>query len=151
MSLSIGSPAPEFTLPDGNGGTISLKQFRGRKVVLYFYPKDDTPGCTKEACAFRDNLKQVERRGAAVIGVSADSPASHAKFAEKYGLPFPLVSDQEKRVVKDYGVWKKKNRYGRTYMGIERTTFVIDENGKIAHIFPNVKVDGHADEVLAVL
>ena len=151
MAPKVGAPAPEFTLPDGEGGAVALKDFRGKKVVLYFYPKDDTPGCTKEACDFRDNLARLKKRGAAVIGVSVDALPAHKKFAAKYDLPFPLASDEQKTVVKAYGVWKEKNMYGRKYMGVERTTFVIDEEGTISHIFPKVKVSGHADEVLAVL
>ncbi len=150
-SLTVGEKAPEFSLPSTDGSMISLKDFKGKKIVLYFYPKDDTSGCTKEACSFRDNLARVKKKGAALIGVSADSVGSHKKFTEKYDLPFPLISDEEKSMIKAYGVWKEKSMYGRKYMGIERTTFIIDEKGKIAHIFPKVKVDGHTDEVLAVL
>ncbi len=151
MPLKVGSKAPEFLLPDGNGGTVSLEDYRGKKVVLYFYPKDSTSGCTREACAFNENLAKLKKKGAVVIGVSVDSPSSHRKFSEKYGLAFPLASDEKKALVKKYGVWKEKSLYGRKYMGVERTTFVIDEQGTIAHIFPKVKVDGHADEVLDVL
>ena len=146
-----GAPAPEFTLPTGSGETISLKDFRGKKVVLYFYPKDDTSGCTKEACSFNENLGRLKKKGAVVLGVSADSPLSHGKFAVKYGLSFPLLSDEEKTVVKAYGVWKQKSMYGRKYMGIERTTFIIDERGVIARKFEKVKVEGHTDEILAAL
>ena len=124
---------------------------KGKKVVLYFYPKDDTSGCTKEACSFRDNIKVLEKKGTVVIGVSTDSPASHSKFAEKYKLPFTLVSDEKKELVKKYGVWKEKNMYGRKYMGTERTTFVIDGDGTIAHIFTKVKVDGHVEELLGLI
>jgi peroxiredoxin Q/BCP len=147
-NLKVGDKAPEFTLPSGAGKEISLKGFRGKKVVLYFYPKDDTSGCTKEACSFRDNLARVRRLGAAIVGVSADPVGSHKKFSDKYDLPFPLLSDESKNIIKAYGVWKEKSMYGKKYMGIERTTFIIDEKGAIAHIFPKVKVDGHADEVL---
>lgn len=150
-SLTVGDKAPEFSLPSTDGSMISLKDFRGKKVVLYFYPKDDTSGCTKEACSFRDNLARVKKKGAVLIGVSADSVGSHKKFTEKYDLPFPLISDEEKSMIKAYGVWKEKSMYGRKYMGIERTTFIVDEKGKIAHLFPKVKVEGHTDEVLAVL
>ncbi len=150
-SLTVGDKAPEFSLPSTDGSMISLKDFKGKKVVLYFYPKDDTSGCTKEACSFRDNLARVKKKGAVLIGVSADSVGSHKKFTDKYDLSFPLISDEEKSMIKAYGVWKEKSMYGRKYMGIERTTFIIDEKGKIAHIFPKVKVDGHTDEVLAVL
>jgi peroxiredoxin Q/BCP len=149
--LEVGNKAPDFTLPDGDGGTISLKDLRGKKVVLYFYPKDDTSGCTKEACSFRDNLGRVKRKGAVVIGASTDGVASHRKFTEKYDLTFPLISDEKKELVHAYGVWKEKSMYGRKYMGTERTTFVIDEKGTITHIFPKVKVDGHVEEILAAL
>ncbi len=149
--LTPGAPAPEFSLPAGDGRTVSLKDFRGKKVVLYFYPKDDTPGCTKEACSFRDNIRSVEKKNAVVIGVSVDDPESHRKFIEKYGLPFTLVSDEKKEVVRKYGVWKKKKMYGREFLGTERTTVVIDEKGNILRVFPKVKVDGHTEEVLAVL
>ncbi len=150
-SLKIGDRAPDFTLPSNAGGNVSLRDFRGKKVVLYFYPKDDTSGCTKEACSFRDNLARVKRKGAEIFGVSADSVGSHNKFSEKYELNFPLLSDETKSVVKAYGVWKEKSMYGRKFMGIERTTFIIDGEGRIARIFPKVKVEGHTEEVLAAL
>ena len=146
-----GGPAPEFRLRGDDGKSYALKDFRGKKVVLYFYPKDDTPGCTKEACSFRDNLARVRSLGAEVLGVSRDGLASHAKFRSKYDLPFPLLSDESGGVTEAYGVWKEKNLYGKTYMGIERTTFIVDEKGRIAKVFPRVKVDGHTDEVLAAL
>jgi peroxiredoxin Q/BCP len=146
-----GEPAPDFRLPADDGKTYALKDLRGKKVVLYFYPKDDTPGCTKEACSFRDNLSRVRSKGAIVLGVSKDDLESHAKFREKYSLSFPLLSDPEGKVLNAYGVWKEKSLYGRTFMGIERTTFVIDEGGRIQKVFPRVKVDGHVDEVLAAL
>ncbi len=149
--LTVGSKAPDFSLTTGDGKTISLKDFRGKKVVLYFYPKDDTSGCTKEACSFRDNITSVAKKDAVIIGISTDSPESHKKFSEKYGLPFALASDAGKEVVRAYGVWKKKTLYGRSYMGTERTTFVIDEKGVIRSIFEKVKVDGHTEEVLAAL
>jgi thioredoxin-dependent peroxiredoxin len=149
--VEVGNKAPEFTLPISSGENISLKDFRGKKVVLYFYPKDDTSGCTKEACSFRDNIKVIQRKGAVVIGASADSVESHRKFAGKYDLPFMLVSDEQKDLLKKYGVWKEKSMYGRTYMGIERTTFIIDEKGIVSHIFPKVKVDGHTEDILALL
>ena len=149
--LHVGDKAPDFTLPDGNGGTISLKDLKGKKVVLYFYPKDDTSGCTKEACSFRDNVRIIGKKGAVIVGVSTDGVASHKKFAEKYDLPFALASDEKKELVKAYGVWKEKSMYGRKYMGTERTTLVIDEKGTISHIFNKVKVDGHVDEILAAL
>ena len=150
-ALRIGQTAPAFTLPDGTGKKVSLSNFKGKKVVLYFYPKDDTPGCTKEACSFRDGLGEIKKNKAVVLGVSADSVESHKKFLEKYQLNFPLLSDQEKKVVQAYGVWKEKSLYGRKFMGIERSTFVIDEAGKIAMIFPKVKVDSHLEEVLSEL
>ncbi len=148
---AIGEPAPDFSLRSDDGRTISLKELRGKKVVLYFYPKDDTPGCTKEACSFRDNLGRVQSKGAIVLGVSRDDASSHAKFRDKYHLNFPLLSDDQGRVTEAYGVWKKKNLYGREHFGIERTTFLIDEAGKIARIWPKVHVEGHTDEVLAAL
>jgi peroxiredoxin Q/BCP len=150
-SLKVGDLAPAFALPAAGGTTISLSDFRGKKVILYFYPKDDTSGCTKEACAFRDTISILKKKGVVIIGAGIDSVASHEKFTEKYKLPFPLISDEEKDLVKKYGVWKEKSMYGRKYMGIERTTFLIDEKGRIAHIFPKVKVDGHVDEILSVL
>ena len=149
--LQIGDKAPDFALLTGDESMLSLKDLKGKKVVLYFYPKDNTSGCTKEACSFRDNNAAIKKKGAVVVGVSTDSPESHKKFATTYDLSFPLVSDQDKKLVKQYGVWKEKSMYGKKYMGIERTTFIIDEKGKITHVFPKVKVDGHIEEVLAVL
>jgi len=149
--LKIGDKAPEFDLPTGDGKKLSLKEFKGKKVVLYFYPKDNTSGCTKEACSFQDNLKAIEKKGAVVIGVSPDGVDSHRKFAVKYELTFPLVSDEKKEIVKKYGVWKEKSMYGRKYMGVERTTFLIDGKGSVSHIFPKVKVEGHTEEILAAL
>ena len=149
--LKIGQKAPDFKLASGDGKTLSLKDFAGKKVVLYFYPKDNTSGCTKEACSFESNLKAMKKRNAVVIGISADSVGSHAKFAEKYGLSFPLLSDEKKEAITLYGVWKEKSMYGKKYFGIERTTVVIDEKGIVRHIFNKVKVDGHTDDVLAVL
>ncbi len=146
--LKVNDQAPEFSLPSSEGTELSLKDFRGKKVVLYFYPKDDTSGCTKEACSFTENLARVRRKGAVVLGVSADSTESHRKFIDKYSLSFPLLSDESKQMLKKYGVWKKKSFMGRSYMGIERTTFIIDEGGRITHIFPKVKVEGHTEEVL---
>lgn len=150
-ALKLGMNAPDFSLPDGNGKTVSLSDFKGKKVVLYFYPKDMTSGCTKEACSFQENLGAIKKKGAVVIGVSADSPTMHQKFAAKYDLSFPLVSDEKKELIKKYGVWQEKSMYGKKYMGIVRTTFIIDEQGRISHIFPKVKVEGHAEEVLAEL
>ncbi|MBI4535143.1 MAG: thioredoxin-dependent thiol peroxidase [Ignavibacteriae bacterium] len=149
--IKVGTKAPHFTLPTGDGKELSLEDLKGKKVVLYFYPKDDTSGCTKEACSFRDNLSAIKKKGAVVIGVSADSAASHQKFAAKYDLTFPLVSDEDRQLVKKYGVWKEKSMYGKKYMGIERTTFIIDSNGTIIHIFPKVKVEGHTEEILKLL
>ena len=149
--LKVGNKAPDFTLPSNEDAEVSLKDYRGKKVVLYFYPKDDTSGCTKEACSFRDNLARVKRKGAVIFGVSADSVTSHQKFIDKYDLTFPLLSDESKEMIKAYGVWKEKSFMGRKYMGIERTTFIIDEQGKIAHIFPKVSVEGHTEEVLEKL
>ncbi len=149
--LSPGDKAPEFTLPDSNGTPVRLKELRGKKVVLYFYPRDLTPGCTKEACSFNDALASLRKLGAVVLGVSADTVESHRKFAEKYGLQFQLLSDEGKEVIKAYGVWQKKSLYGRNFMGIVRTTFVIDEKGTIRAVFPKVKVEGHAEEILKSL
>jgi peroxiredoxin Q/BCP len=149
--VAVGERAPDFTLQSDDGRRYALKDLHGKKVVLYFYPKDDTPGCTKEACSFRDNLARVTSKGAVVLGVSRDDTASHAKFRDKYDLNFPLLSDADGRVTDAYGVWKKKSLYGRKFFGIERTTFLIDEEGKIARIWPRVKVEGHTDEVLAAL
>jgi peroxiredoxin Q/BCP len=149
--LKVGDKAPNFKLPTGEGKTLSLKDLKGKKIVLYFYPKDNTSGCTKEACSFQENVTRIKKNGAVVIGVSADSVASHAKFATKYDLAFPLLSDESKDVINAYGVWKEKSMYGRKYFGIERTTFVIDESGTIKNIFTKVKVNGHTEEVLSVL
>jgi len=147
--LTEGQKAPDFTLPATGGKTLSLSEFRGKRTaVLYFYPKDETPGCTKEACSFRDLEAEFEAAGAVILGVSTDSVASHEKFAKHHRLPFPLLSDAEKNVVSAYGVWKEKKNYGRTYFGIEHTTFVIDKEGTIRRIWPSVKVGGHVDEVL---
>ena len=149
--LKAGDAAPAFELPTGDGGKLALADLKGKTVVLYFYPKDNTSGCTKEACAFNESLARIKKKGAVVVGVSPDSAASHAKFAGKYDLAFPLVSDESKRMLGAYGVWKEKSMYGRKYMGVERSTFIIDGKGKITHIFRKVKVDGHVDEVLAAL
>jgi peroxiredoxin Q/BCP len=149
--LKIGQKAPDFKLPSSGGKILNLRDFAGKKIVLYFYPKDNTSGCTKEACSFESNLKVIKKKGAVVIGVSADSVDSHMKFAQKYELNFPLLSDEKKEIIKSYGVWKEKSMYGRKYFGIERTTVVIDEKGIVRQIFNKVKVDGHTDEVLAIL
>ena len=149
--LKVGQKAPDFTLLDDAGEKVNLSDLKGKKVVLYFYPKDDTPGCTTEACNFRDGLSEIKRQGAVVLGVSADSVESHKKFKKKFELNFPLLADPEKKMVERYGVWKEKSMYGKKYMGIERTTFVIDEQGKISHVFPKVKVSEHYDEVLDAL
>ncbi len=150
-ALKVGEKAPDFSLPDQTGAVRSLKDFKGKKLILYFYPKDNTSGCTKEACAFQENLGVLKKKGVEVIGVSADSVTSHEKFANKYNLQFPLLSDEKKSMIKAYNAWKKKRMYGKEYMGIERTTHIIDEKGKIAHIFPKVKVNGHVEEVSNVL
>jgi peroxiredoxin Q/BCP len=149
--LETGTPAPDFTLPDGAGGSVTLSSLKGKKVVLYFYPKDMTPGCTQESCDFRDRHAALEAAGAVVLGISPDSPKSHSKFAAKYELPFTLLADEDTAVANAYGVWKEKSMYGRIFMGIERTTFLIDEAGNIARIWPKVKVNGHGDEVLAAV
>jgi peroxiredoxin Q/BCP len=147
----IGDKAPDFSLMGDDGKQHSLKDFKGKKIVLFFYPKDDTSGCTKEACSFRDNTPLIKKKGAVVLGVSGDSVESHKKFVSKYDLNFVLLSNEDRSVLDAYGVWKEKSMYGRTFMGIERTTFIIDEHGKISHIFPKVKVDGHTEEVLNAL
>ena len=146
--LQAGDPAPDFTMEADKGGAVSLKDLRGKTVVLYFYPKDDTPGCTRESCAFRDNYPTFQGRDVLIYGVSCDDIPSHEKFAAKYDLPFPLLSDPDTSVSTAYGVYKEKTNYGRKYMGIERSTFVIDGDGRISRIFRNVKVDGHVEKVL---
>jgi thioredoxin-dependent peroxiredoxin len=147
-----GKPAPEFELPDAAGHPVKLHDLTAKgNVVLYFYPKDLTPGCTREACDFRDNLARVKAAGAQIVGISADSPQLHQKFIDKHELNFPLLSDPDKGVLKAYGVFKKKSLYGREFMGIERTTFVIDRKGTIRKVFPKVKVEGHAQAVLDAL
>ena len=146
--LKEGTTAPAFKSTDANGETISLKDLRGQKVVLYFYPKDDTPGCTKEACSFRDDFAKFKKRGIAVLGVSPDSEKSHKKFETKYKLPFTLLADTDHAIAESYGVWGEKKFMGRTYMGVNRTTFLIDEKGKIKKVFEKVKPEDHASEVL---
>lgn len=151
MKLKVGQLAPDFALPDQDGKKHALSDYRGKWALLYFYPKDDTPGCTKEACDIRDTFPRFGKLKAVVFGVSVDSVKSHKKFAEKYKLPFILLADENKKVVEQYGVWAKKKFMGREYMGTFRTSFLIDPKGKIAKIYENVKPEGHAEEVLADL
>lgn len=146
--LKEGKKAPAFTLPDQDGNKVSLKDFLGKKVILFFYPKDMTPGCTQEACEFQENLTTLKRRKAIVIGISKDSVARHKKFQEKYGFKFPLLSDENSAICEKYGVWQEKNLYGKKFMGIVRTTLIIDPEGKIQKIYPKVKVKGHVATVL---
>ncbi|WMJ73526.1 thioredoxin-dependent thiol peroxidase [Cytophagaceae bacterium ABcell3] len=149
MALSKGDKAPEFEGKDQNGNTIKLSDFKGKKVILYFYPKDDTPGCTAQACDLRDNYDRFLSQGFVVLGVSGDDEASHKKFAEKYDLPFSLVADPDKKINETYGVWVEKNMYGRKYMGTARTTFIIDENGNIEDIIKKVKTKEHTNQILS--
>jgi peroxiredoxin Q/BCP len=149
--LDVGDKAPAFTLEDQSGKTVKLSDFKGKTVVLYFYPKDDTPGCTREACAFRDEHSALKKEGAVVLGVSPDSSPSHAKFAGKYKLPFPLLADTDHAVSEKFGAWGEKSLYGRKFMGITRSTFLIDASGKVARVWPKVKVDGHVDQVLEAI
>ena len=151
MAVEVGKKAPAFSLPASNGETVALKDLEGKSVVLYFYPKDDTPGCTKEACDFRDALKKFTRKDAVVLGVSPDSVKSHDKFIAKFDLPFLLLADQDHKVTEKYGAWVEKSMYGKKYMGVERSTFVIGPDGKVKAIFRKVKVDGHVDAVLAAV
>ena len=145
----IGKPAPDFSLPSTTGEPVSLKQFKGKKtVVLYFYPKDETPGCTREACDFRDHVEEFARHNAVILGVSNDSLETHLRFREKQRLPFPLLADEDAAVSKMFGVYKQKNLYGKKSMGIERTTFIIDRTGRIAQIYPKVKVEGHIQQLM---
>ena len=146
--LKEGDKAPSFNMPTNKGENVSLSKLKGKKVVLYFYPRDDTPGCTKEACGFRDDLSKYKKAGAVVIGVSRDSIESHEKFVKKFDLNFMLASDKDGDVCEKYGAWRLKNMYGKEYFGIGRSTFLIDTKGKINKIWPKVKVDGHVDEVL---
>jgi peroxiredoxin Q/BCP len=150
-TLKVGAKAPAFSLKGTSGATVKLSDFKGQKVVLYFYPKDDTPGCTKEACGFRDEFAQLKKRGAIVLGVSADNQKGHQKFTEKYSLPFTLLSDPEHEMIEKYGAWQEKSLYGRKYMGIARITYIIDEAGKIAHVFAKVKPETHAQEVISAI
>ncbi len=149
--LNEGKKAPNFTAIDDQGEKISLTDFAGKKVVLYFYPKDMTPGCTIQACDFRDSMAALKRKKVAVIGVSRDSQARHEKFKEKHDLNFPLIVDEDGELCEKYGVWQEKQLYGKKFMGIVRTTFVVDSKGKVAKIYPNVKVKGHVDQVIADL
>jgi peroxiredoxin Q/BCP len=149
MNLTIGDKAPDFTLPTDGNGSVALKAQRGKKVVVYFYPKDDTTGCTKDACGFRDAMPDFSKIAATIIGISRDSVRAHDKFKQKYALPFILASDESGEVCEKYGVWVEKSMYGRKYMGIERTTVLIDEKGVIRGVWPKVKIDGHIGEVLA--
>lgn len=149
--LKEGQQAPAISAKDQNGNTISLEQFKGKTVVLYFYPKDDTPGCTAEACDFRDNYQGLTAKGIVVLGVSVDDEKSHQKFVTKHSLPFTLLADTDQKIVQDYGVWGEKNMYGKKYMGTHRTTFIIDENGKIAHIIKKVDTKNSTAQVLELL
>jgi peroxiredoxin Q/BCP len=149
--VTYGEQAPDFTLTTDSGDAVTLSAFRGRPVVLYFYPKDDTPGCTKEACAFRDAYDEFQERGAVILGVSPDSEASHARFRKKYALPFVLLSDPEHEVSESYGVWREKSAYGRTSMGVHRSTFVIGADGTVVRAMRGVKPDGHPQQVLEAL
>jgi len=151
LKLKEGDKAPEFTAPINGGGRISLADFKGKHVVLYFYPRDDTPGCTKEACAFRDHFAAIRKKGAVVLGVSVDSVKAHDKFADKFKLPFTLVADEDKKIVQAYGVWGEKSFMGRKYFGTHRVTFLIGPDGRIKKIWPQVKPEEHAEEVLAAL
>ena len=149
--IEVGKPAPDFTLPDQRGEMITLSALRGAPVVLYFYPKDDTPGCTAEACGFRDARAEYEEVDAWVLGVSPDSIATHLKFSDKHALPFTLLADSDCRVCELYGVWKERSMYGKKSMGVERTTLIIDRDGIVRKVYPKVKVDGHVQAVLATL
>jgi peroxiredoxin Q/BCP len=146
-----GNKAPDFNLPASNGTYIALKDLKGKKVVVYFYPKDDTPGCTVEACGLRDSFKEIEKLDAVILGVSPDSVKSHGKFINKFQLPFTLLADEDKKMAQDYGVWVEKSMYGKKYMGVARTTFIIDKNGKIARVFEKVKPEGHNQEIISAL
>ncbi len=149
--LTVGMEAPAISLPSTLGRKVTLAEFRGKRVVLYFYPKDDTPGCTMEACGFRDNMSRITSKDAVVLGISLDDELSHQRFAQKYNLQFPLLSDVDAAICRRFGAYKEKSLYGRSFWGVERTTFVIDREGKVENVFRRVKVEGHADEVLATL
>ena len=149
--LEIGTKAPDFTLPDQNGNMHSLSEYRGKKVILYFYPKDNTTGCTKQACGFAERYPQFTEKGAVILGVSKDSVASHKKFEEKYGLPFTLLADPELAAIQAYDVWQEKKNYGKTYMGVVRSTYLIDENGKIVKAFEKVKAADNPEQMLGEL
>ena len=151
MTLKTGDTAPDFTAKTDGGSEITLSDFQGQNVILYFYPKDDTPGCTKEACGFRDNLPDFEKADAVVLGVSKDSVEKHDKFKAKYDLPFTLVSDEDGAICESYGTWVEKSMYGKKFMGIQRATFLIGKDGKIKHIWPKVRVKGHVESVLEEL
>lgn len=151
MLLEVGTAAPSFTLPDQNGEMHSLEDYRGRKVILYFYPKDNTPGCTKQACGFGELYPQISEKGAVVLGVSKDSVASHKKFEEKFSLPFTLLSDPERSVIEAYGVWQEKKNYGKVSMGVVRTTYLIDENGIIEAVVGNAKAAQNPQQMLELL
>jgi len=150
-TLKVGDKAPAFTAQDQNGNVIKLNVYKGKKVVLYFYPKDDTPGCTKEACNFRDNFNLLKKKGIEVMGISTDSVKSHGKFTDKYELPFTLIADEDKTIVADYGVWGEKKFMGKTYMGTNRTTFIIDEKGVIQHIIAKVDTTNSTNQVLELI
>jgi len=150
-ALAVGDKAPTFSLKNGEGKTVKLADFKGKKVVVYFYPKDNTPGCTKEACGFRDDFAQFKKKGIEVIGISPDDEKSHQKFATKFELPFTLLADPDHEVADKYGVWAEKNMYGRKYWGIKRTTFIIDEEGKIQEIYDKVNTNTHSQDILKTI
>ena len=149
--IKEGNKAPEFNLPASNGKTITLKDLKGKNIVIYFYPKDDTPGCTVEACGFRDSYKEIEKLGAVILGVSPDNVTSHEKFIKKFNLPFNLLADTDKKMCQNYGVWVEKSMYGKKYMGVARTTFIINKEGKISKIFEKVKPEGHNKEIIEAI